>query len=223
MKLLSVQRARSIWVVYLAELNPRGINLLSLLQPLVKRYNFQVFPTKPDELFGKEVVEIKFVGGTFQKDSQHCIAVDLIIFNWGLVAETRSSTEDSDAFLHDFLNWASTEFNMTPYQEVIRAKNYLSELWVQTEKSLNSLNPKLANFIKRLESLIEGHDHHSFRFETTGIILGPDFTGATRPGNFRFERLIDVPFSENRYYSVAPLQTDIHFEFLEEFESILSS
>jgi hypothetical protein len=221
MKLLSVQTARSIWVVYLADLNPRGTNLLSILQPLVTRYNFQVFPTKPEELFGKEINEIKFLGGNFQKDPQQNIAVNLIIFTWGMVAETRSSTEDSDAFLHDFLTWASAEFLMAQYQEVLRTKHYLSELWIHTEKSLNSLNPKLHNFIKRLESLIEGHDRNSFGFETTGIILGPDFTGATRPGNFRFERLVDIPFKENRYYSAAPLQTDVHLKLLDEFESIL--
>jgi hypothetical protein len=223
MKLLSVKLSRSIWFVNLNELNPRGLSLLPLVQSLITKYNFQLFPNKPDELFGKEINELKFIGGSFQKDTQHTINVDLIIFNWGLVAETRSSTHDSDAFLDDLLNWASTEIELVTYKEVIRSKVYLSELWVQIDKSLNSLNHKLNNFAKRLTSLVEGHGHHSFAFETSGIVFGTDYTVVGPPGAFRFERMVDVPFIENRYYSVAPLQTDLHLEMLEELEGILSS
>ncbi len=223
MKLLSVQRARSIWIVNLAELNPHGLNLVGLIPQIVKKYNFQVFPTKPEEIFGKEIIEIKFSGGGFQKDPKHNISVDLNIFNWGFVAETRSSTNDSNAFLDDLFNWASTEIDLVPYQEVLGSIVYFSELVVQTDKSLNSLNPKLNDFAKRLTSLVEGHSHHPFAFETSGIMFGPDFTVVNPPGVFKFERLINVPFIENRYYSAAPLQTGVHIKMLEELENILSS
>jgi len=220
---ITVQRARSLWFVYLTDLNPEGLNLLPFFQPLVARYNFQLFPTKPEELFGKEVIEIKFSGGSFQKKPQHNIGVELIIFSWGLVAETKSSTIDSDAFLDDLLNWASTEFKLIPYQEVLRSKAYVSEVWAQTEKRLNSLNPKLDDLAKRITSLIEGHGHHPIAYETSGIVFSTDPTVVNPPGSFRFERIIDVPFSENRYYSAAPLQTDTHVEILTELENILSS
>jgi hypothetical protein len=220
---ISVQRARSIWFIYLTEINPEGLNLVPLLQPLVAKYNFQIFPTKPAELFGKEVVEIKFSGGNFQKDDQHNIGVDLGIFNWGLVAETKSSTNDSDAFLNDLLNWVSTEFKIVPYETVLRSKIYVSEVWVQTDKKLNSLNPKLENLAKRISSLIKGHDHKPIAYETSGIIFSTDPVVTNPPGSFRFERIIDVAFGENRYYSAAPLQTDAHIELLGELEAILSS
>lgn len=224
MKLLSIKQARSIWLAYLLDLNPRGLNLLSLIPPIVAKYKFQMFPNKPDELgFGKETKEIKFSGGSFQKDPQHNIGVDLTIYNDGLIADTRSSTNDSDAFLDDFLNWISLEFGLAPYQEVLRTKLYVSELWVQTDKSLVALNPKLADFAKRLTSMIVGHEHHPIAFEPCGIIFWTDPTVANPPGPFRFERLIDVPFSENRYYSAAPLKTDLHIELLTELEKILSS
>ncbi len=224
MKLLSVKQARSIWLVYLVDLNPHGLNLLTFIPPIVEKYKFQLFPTKPEELgFGKETREIKFSGGSFQKDPQHNIGVELTIYNDGLVADTRSSTKDSDAFLNEFLNWISSEFDLVPFQEVLRSKAYVSELWVQTDKSLNTLNPKLEHFAKRLTSLIIGHSHHPIAFETSGITFWTDPTVVNPPGGFRFERLIDVPFSENRYYSAAPLQTDAHLEMLMELESILSS
>jgi len=224
MKLLSVKQARAIWLIQLVDLNPRGLNLVALIPPITKKYKFQQFPIQPEELgFGKEIKEIKFSGGSFQKDAQHDISIDLTLYNDGLVVDTRSSTEDSDSFLNEFLNWISIEFNLVPYQEVLRSKLYLSELFVKTDKSLNSLNQKLENFAKRLNSLIVGHGHHPIAFEVSGITLWTDPSVISPPGPFRFERTIDIPFSENRYYSAAPLQTDVHLEMLEELEDILSS
>lgn len=224
MKLLSVKQARSIWFVYLIELNPRGLNLISIIKPVVEKYNFQIFPSNPEELgFGKETREIKFRGGSFQKDLQHNISFDITIYNDGLLVDTRSSTYDSDIILEDFLNWISTEYGFVPYKEVLRSRVYLSELYVQTNKSLNLLNPKLEDLSKHLTSLVVGHEHHPITFETTGISFWTDPAITNPPSSFKFERVIDVPFNTNRYYSAAPLQTDAHLEMLEELESILSS
>lgn len=220
MKFLSVQRARSIWFVHLVELNPFGRSLVPMIPSIVDRYKFQIFPTKPEELDLSKGV--KFIAGTFQKDPQHDIAVDLTIFNDGLVADTRSSTEDSDAFLNEYLTWIATEFGLVPYQEVLRSKAYLSELWVKTDKHLNSLNPKLENFAKRLTSLIAGHQNRPIAFETTGITFWTDPVSVNPPGAFRFERAENIPFGEHRYYSTAPLQTEKHVKLLNELETILS-
>lgn len=223
MKLLAVKQARSIWLVNIVDLNPRGLSLLALIPPVIERYKFQLYPTKAEEMFGANIKEIKFIGGSFQTDLHHIIGVDLTMFNDGLVVDTRSSTKDSDTFLNDLLIWVSTEFGLVPYQEVLKSKVYVSELWVQTDKSLNSLNPNLDKFAKRITSLIEGHSHHPIAYETSGIMFWTDPSVINPPNPFRFERIIDRPFSENRYYSAAPLQTEIHLEMLEELESILSS
>ncbi len=221
MKLKAIGRARSIWVVYLVDLNPRGRNLLPLISSVIEKYKFLQYPSKPEELDVSKGV--KFVNGSFQKDSQNDIIIDLTIFGEFMVADTRSSTKDSDAFLDDFLTWLSSEFGFVSYQEVLRSRVYLSELWVQTNKSLSGLNPKLEAFSKRITSLIEGHSHHPVAFETAGIYFWTDPNIANSPGPFRLERASDVPFTENRYYSAAPLQTDIHIEMLSELENILSS
>ena len=67
MKLLSVKQARSIWLVNIVDLNPRGLNLFGLITPIVKKYKFQIYPTNPEELIGKDVIDIKFKGGSFRK------------------------------------------------------------------------------------------------------------------------------------------------------------
>jgi len=219
MKLLSVKQARSIWLVNLVDLNPRGRNLLFLIPNIVNRYKFSLFPTKPEELDLSK--GIKFQLGSFQKNQQFEISIDLTIYNDGLLGDTRSSTEDSDAFLDDFLTYMAEEFDFVSYQNILRSKSYVSELWVQTDKSLNNLNPKLEKFAKKLTSLIEGHSHHPIAFETYGIAFWTNPTITLPPGPFRFERAGEIPFTENRYYSVAPLQTEVHLELLMEFEKIL--
>jgi hypothetical protein len=221
MKLLSVKQARSIWLVNIGDLNPRGLSLFGLITPIVNKYKFKIYPTKPDELIGKNVTEIKFNGGSFQKNNKHIISVNLTIFNDGLVVDTRSSTTDSDAFLSDFLNYISKEFGLTPYREVLRSKIYVSEVWVQTDKLLNTLNPKLDIFAKRITSLIAGDSRVPIAYETSGIIFWTDPVVTNPPTPFRFERVVDRPFAENRYYSAAPLQTEVHLEILDELERIL--
>lgn len=221
MKLLSVKQARSIWLINLIDLNPRGRNMLTLIAGIVSKYKFAQFPSKPEELDLSKGV--KFLWGTFQKNQQHEINIDLTIYNDGLLADTRSSTEDSDAFLDEFLTYMVEEFDFVPYQEVLRIKSYVSELFIRTDKPLNALNPKLEKFAKLITSLIEGHSHHPVAFETVGITFWTDQTITLPPGPFRFERVSDIPFAENRYYSAAPLQTDAHLEVLMEFEKILSS
>jgi hypothetical protein len=222
MKLSTVRQARSIWLLYIAELNPRGHSLFTLVPQIIAKYKFLVHPdfNKIDDFdFNKG---IKFSDGSFQKDPENSIEIALTIYNDGFLADTRSSTKDSDAFLDEFLTWLSSEFNLVPYQEILRNKLYVSELWVHTDKLLNTLNPKLENFAKKITSMVEGHGHHPIAYEPTGIIFNTDPV-LNPPGAFRFERIVDLPFAENRYFSGASLQTDAHLELLEELESILSS
>jgi hypothetical protein len=221
MKLLSVNRARSIWVGNLGDLNPRGYNLLKVFPRIINKYNFQKYPTDFEEI--DPIQGIKFLAGTFINDKKHDITIELNIFNWGLVAETRSSTDDSDSFLDEFLSWIAMEIELVAYQQILKTKFYLSELWVQFNKNLNALNPKLAEFTKRLTSMIEGHEHHPIKFETSGIAFWTDPNIVGPPGPFRFERAENASFSENRYYSSAPLQTETHLEILDELEDLLSS
>lgn len=221
MKLRSVKLARAIWLVNYYDINPYGSSLVPALPKITQKYIFQVIPTKPDDFELSKGVN--FRDGTFQNNNR-ALAINLTIFTDGIVADTRSSTDDSDLFINEFLTWMSIEFGLAAYQEFLKSKMYLSELWVQTDKALNSLNPKLDNFAKRLTESIVGRNHQPLAFETTGINFGTDSTIMVNPpGPFRFEREENAPFGEHRYYSAAPLQTDAHLKILEDLENILSS
>ena len=56
-------------------------------------------------------------------------------------------------------------------------------------------------------------------------VLSIDYDQLTRKhplGRFSIQRRDNTPFSENKYFSDAPLPTDVHIQLLEQFEKDLS-
>ena len=221
MKLLSVHLARSIWVFVLNDLNPRGQSISDLASEIASRYNFSTYPTKAPEDYDLQK-GVVFQLGTFQNRRKQSVNVHLTAYNDGFVADTRSSTDDSDEFLKDIFDWLSKEYGFTPIQDIIRSKVYVSEVYVRIDSPLNILNPKLEEFSKLLSSRVEGYGEN-VTLETTGILFMRDPGKIGRPGPFKLERQEGIPFEENRYYSLAPLKTEDHLELLKEFEKILTS
>ena len=218
MKLLSVNLARSIWLGPVSDFNPRGASLYSTLFPLLMNtYKFKKYPALSDVSDLTKGVE--FGSGQFAAGDDHPIAVNLTFYNDGIIADSGSSTDHSDAFLEDVFNRSLEIFKMPHYDSVIRKKVYLSQVFVTTEKSLEIINPKLAQISKYLSSTVE---QGNLTFRLAGILFSPDQVQRVNPAPFRFERVANVPFAENRYYSAAPLQTDKHLELLDKLESILS-
>jgi len=218
MKLQSVVIARSIWLFSTSDLNPRGKTLFPILAPLVQRYNFINFPKTVEQLTGNE---FKFESGQFTGQAGEKIAVDLAVYNDGLVADTRSSTEDSDLFLHDCMTWLHEEHGFLKYETVVRKKVYVSELHVTCEQLLNNLNLGLIDYRDEMSHHDSGYG--KLPVEVTGISLGYDPEDTmSKTINFKFERVVNVPFAQDRYYSLAPFPTQTHLSLLEKLEEILA-
>ncbi len=203
----------------LVDLNPFGHNTISRIPAVVERYKFLQAPSKFEEF--DPAKGIKFLGGTFLKNGLE-IVVELTIFSDGLIADTRSSTDDSDAFLDDLLTWQAERFGNVLYHDVLRSKLYLSELWVRSGAPLDSINPKLKAFSERLTLLISSYSDTPINYKTSSIGFSTQPGLATPPAPFKLERALDAPFKQNRYYAVAPLPTGTHLELLDELESILA-
>jgi hypothetical protein len=222
MELLSVLTARALWFIELRDLNPRGRSFRYTLFPaLAEKYNFATYPYDEEgNEPTKEEPGFKFLNGEFHDSNGVEIMVNLTIFDDGLVAETRSSTRDSEAFLEELLQWAVRDFGFVYRPEMIQRKGYVSELNVTPTYSLSGLNPKLEEFAARLTSLVSTATD-PVRFEPAGLSFSVDPILASKPAGFRFERRLDVPFSTNRYYTQASVHTDVHLELLDELEQIL--
>jgi len=219
MNLLSVNVARSIWLFPLNDLNPRGKSLYpALFSFLVQKYSFLKYPTAVDQF--DEQKGIKFELGNFYNRANTTVIVNASIFSDGVVAETRSTTDDADAFLAEAMDAVCQEYGLTPMANIRMRKIYLSEIFVQTQQSLNLLNDKLDHFGHRLSADISGFPEQTW--EASGISFSVDQgVQQAKPIPFRLERAANTAFSDNRYYSVAPLQTEKHLRLLDDLELIL--
>ncbi len=218
MKLNSINLARATWLFPVIDLNPTGKSLYPVVEWLIVNYKFKKYPATNDEF--DLAKGIKFESGEYKTENGEVIIINLTVYNDGIIADSRHSTKESDKFLNEMLTHVSANYNLPDYRKIIRRKGYLSNVYVTTDKALEMLNPKL----KRLSDYISNNfsDPPDTHYELGTISFWPEQgTSAMRLPLFTFERAANVPFSENRYFSSAGLQTDKHIEALNKLEKIL--
>jgi hypothetical protein len=98
---------------------------------------------------------------------------------------------------------------------MIHAKIYASELIVKMDKNLDRLFSPLSELINKLCGLV-GQKFYPF-----AINPSVDHKYPTRPAHFQFERELNKPFDQQRYYSLAPVQTKHHEDLLRTLENAL--
>ena len=223
MKFLSIKVARSLWLLHLSDLNPRGKSITrDALSEIAQRYRFATIPDVKDIIEARQKNQpFHLLGGVFQSKSGNRIDVAVTVYRDGIVADTTSSTSDGDDFLTDVFTWLHTDLGLLDHQTLPIRKLYVSEVYVTMEKSLNIINPKLEAFIKLLQSKLKGSSRKPI-YEIGSLAFWIDPEQNPKHTHFRIERAEDIPFHENRYFSAAPLETDEHLKALELLEEILT-
>jgi len=218
MELLSVIRARAIWLVYIRELNPRGKNInINLIDWLRNKYGFLKYPLS---IYDRtQSGALIFSDGTFQGRDGSYISVELNIYNDGFIVDTRSSTKDSDLFIKDVIDSLVKDFGLIYKPEMLRKRLYVSELDLRSERSLNNINPRVQAFIHKIRSMMDTDERGILELASLGFMW--DSALPNGQSHFQFERTAETPFSEGRYYSRAPLHTEDHLSLLNEFEDLL--
>jgi len=220
MHVLKVINARAVWLFPIEDFNPHGKSIGNdLINWLKSTYRFQKYPATEFDL-DAETKSLTFAGGQFKTTSGENIYVSLTIYNDGLLANTQSSTENADEFLSEGIAGATEALGL-PAPQTIRRKLYFNEMDVRIDKPLTLLNPKLQAIANRLTELRQW-DQHSVRFEFSGITCFPEPLAQSSVAGFALERKISTDWSENRYYTRAPLKTSDHIQLLTEFEQLLS-
>jgi hypothetical protein len=202
------------------DLNARGkVFFPEILEALVKRCHFQKFPREYSELDERKGVD--FLEGKWGE-----VTVDkLTLYQDGILIDTHSSTVDSERILHEALSWAASEFGVTYRPEMIKRKAYVSNLTFYSETPLLTvLNPALSALVDRIGRAVSEILHGDFKYEPVGITAHYDQSLKQIPiAAFTIQRRLQTPFCENKYFSEAPLPTDVHWELLKEFEANLIS
>lgn len=219
MQLLNVASARSTWLFDVNDLNPRGKSVMDeLIQWLKDAYHFEKAPSSPTDL--DDTKGWAFKRGTFQARDEIFLAVELTIYTDGIIANTWSSTRDTDAFIEDVLESAVKKFALTFKPEMVRVKSHLSEITVRLDQQLSNLNVRLNEFAANLTECADPQGAPPFQIG--GLSFWADTSNlAFKIAPFTIERKVGAPFSENRYYSKAPLHTDDHIRLIGELEEIL--
>jgi len=210
MKVIQTLLARVVLFADIRRINPNGLALRPIHVGLLKRYKFLKYPTKPDDFdFAKGV---RYSDGEFMHNGK-LIAVSLNIFNDGWVVESLDSTEGSEAFWQDAAKWVET-IGFLGSKMFVSRTTYESQLVVQTQSDMARQFAKLQTFATLIRSLREDQKDQSL----TGFYIGAE---GEQISTFTFERLIGVPFKDNKYFSRASLQTKDHIRALEELEKVL--
>jgi hypothetical protein len=202
-------------IVYLTTMNRRegGVLLPDVAHKVVQKYSFARYPNFDDlqnESFAFKLGKFR----DFQID-------ELRVYTDGVIVASKCSTEILSEFLNDLLGWIKSDFG---YREITILKpemHFESALVVKTDKDIASLlSPP-----KRVTSLIEQTlaKNTEAEYQATGISFETDSEGLKkrrRPGRFRLERRVDLPFGTNTYYSTAPLTSTEHLMLLDGLEGL---
>jgi hypothetical protein len=214
MQLKAVLTARLLGFVELATLNPEGkIFFPNLISGIVERFRFQKFPTAPehfDEAKGIEFHDGQWDGVNVPK---------LVIYNNGFLVDTQSSTTDSEYILMASLEWAKKEFGIAFAPEMIYRRRFLSDLVISTDAPILEASKPVQNLRNNLAEAMGQVLDEKIRY---GVIrIDVDFERFQRQAPIApltIQRRNDYAFSDNAYFSEAPLPTEYHFELLEQYE-----
>lgn len=215
MQLSAVILARVLGFVETFDLSPRGqVYFPDVVSKLVERYNFQKFPQKIeefDESKGVEFLEGRIGNKPIQK---------FVIWTSLLVLETRSNTSDSKQILEEMLSWGAANIGLNYKPGMITRFGYVSDLTFYTDVPILSVNPALTKLAAKTSAALTDIWQEPVQYEPANLAVGHD-PMARKYGiaPFSITHRAESRFSENKYFSEAPLPTDMHITLLKEFEA----
>jgi hypothetical protein len=215
MKLISTEHGQAFQRFLEEEIRPpSGIYMPDLLRGIAERYGFATLPTLQDAL--KEGA--KFGQGKFVTNDRTIAIKELGVFSDGVLVQTWN-TDDANIVTDDLISWTEKTFGTRP-PLAIRERRFTSSVIVEFDGSLDSA---LEIFQELRDTLSKAfHDIYGWSLDINAsrIALSCDPTALPplTTAELNIERRRGIPFSQNRYFSVATLPTGSHLELLESFE-----
>jgi len=221
MKLISVDTAKATWLFPLTELNPAGRSFTQIFADLKKRYSFQKAPSHSLD-YDSDAKGLVFNEGEFVNRKGNAVVVKLSLFSDGAVAETWSSTIDSEDFLKDAMNWIRTEHGIALPSDRVPTTLYFSQLTVSVSHKPGEMFSKLQTLSDLVSKKLSELGRNNKGFVPSGFSLwAGNWDENLAPAAYRFEIKSGSKPGENRYFASAPLPTNTHLQILEEQERLL--
>jgi hypothetical protein len=209
--------ARAIGFIETYDLVPRGgLFYPDFVREVVQRYNFQKFPQEFKDFDESKGIE-------FQQGRSGDTVIDkAIIYNTGILMDTRSNTKISQALIEDALLWARSEFGVVYQPGQIKNYAFVSQVTFYSDINLTALNPALRRLVEQVTSAVNDIHKEQLEYETAGLSIQYDMLKRKYAlAAFTITRRLETPFSEHKYFSESPLPTDLHWKLLEEFEAAM--
>ncbi len=187
-----------------------------VVRELVTRYEFQKFPKDFSEY--DENKGIEFLEGKRGDD----VIWRLVIYNNGILLDTRTNTNLSQEIIEEALIWGKEKLGLTYKPGMISRFAYVSQLTFYSDVTLDALNPALKQLAERVTTAVSEIHREQIDYQTTAVMIQHDLLKRKNAlAAFTISPRIETPLSEHKYFSEAPLPTDLHWELLEEFEAAL--
>jgi hypothetical protein len=223
LKIISFDNARATWLFPLEEFTPlAGADGRALLAAIAVRYGFTRLPaiTTREDMAKNG---LQFGVGQFEIDGARANIPDFIVYNDGIVAMAEK-TEWADKFLEDVVQWVKEEFGFRDFSSGIR-KLYASTLIVDFETPLSRLlrGYELISELISSRTITIMPSRKPLQFSRLDFEVDKtEMEGQLALPKFVLERRSGVLFSQERYYTVAPMHTASHIEVLTEIERLAS-
>jgi hypothetical protein len=216
MRLGAITKARALAIIELDEMNLGGkVRFSDCIAPLIGKYRFDRYPQKQEDF------DLGDKGVKFESGKAGDITIDsLVIYSGAIYVDTLASTERSQNVLIEMLQWARGELGLTYEDGMIRKWGYISDLIFFTDfPILASLSAPVRRLAEKTSSVTETL-WGGLKYQSMSISIGHDPTLRKNGiASLFIQHRINSSFAENKYFSEAPLPTDLHIKFLEEFEA----
>jgi hypothetical protein len=200
-------------VIQMYESTSQPQYLPDLAEQLGKQYKFVIIPENKDLLPSDPPKGAEFKHGKMvAADGREIVINTLTVFNDGVVIDT-ISTDDSEIFLADLIRWAdSRKFGI----RLTGIRYYLSHIEVELPRLsvlLSQLGALGIDVTRTLRSY--GIPIPDYTLSNLGLSFDPLGYVGIQPSAFQLDRRAGKPFSENLWFSQAPLKTKDHITMLD--------
>jgi hypothetical protein len=207
MKLIAKSGGIAALSVIQDEVRPlKGVSLPTMLEAITARYSFE----RKSSIEEVNKSGARFYNGYFL--AKKIAIIELAIFS-DAIHVTTTDTADSETVQKDVAKWLIAEFKFRePTTKPRRA--YQSDLVVDFEnnpdRALQLFKP-LTNYIQTVTNEVNG-ENRTQEFSRIDFGTDPSISGANV--SFLIERRAGVPWSTNRFFCKAHMQTDRHYKAL---------
>lgn len=219
MKVISYEMGKITRTYVPDEIRPTvGIYLPDLINRVAERYAFAIVPMVADaQKSGAQFQQGRLIAGDKQIN-----VPNLHVYNDGVLVSC-FHTEMAEIVLEDITRWLMETFALraprTPPKSFFE-----SNLVIEFDAPIERVMKGFQRVKKAYESALLQAYGHDIPVQFSQIGMGPDPLGGSplfKP-DFGIARRANRPYSENRYFSLAPLPTNSHVKLLEAFEAAFS-